>query len=505
MDRALASARPCASSAHDLLSIVSMPLVRTLVDSAKRSLKSSLAPVLRQIAPRRIDLPPARWGLDARPGQLAFEGHDLHALLSRWGSPLHVVLGSRLRANADAFRPSAPRDFEVYYSYKTNPIPGVLRFLHGRGIGAEVISHYELWLALELGVPPEKIIYNGPAKSDASLVLAMERNIGLLNVNHAEEIAHFAALARRVGSRPRVGVRVSLQAGWSGQFGVPAAAGAALEAFDAAFAEDVLDVVALHAHLGHPIAYEPTLIEFVRSTLAFADELHARTRKNLEILDFGGSLCTPTVEPIPSFRAALNRTFHCDLLPPNVEARLGIERYLQILVEMVDEHYAKRKRPRPRIFLEPGRAMTGDTQLLLASVLTTKQDRDVCWAVLDAGMNVASCVQNEYHQLFAVNRHGEAASGTYRLAGPICTPADVTYAAWELPRLEPGDSLCIMDSGAYFVPFATSFSFPQPGVVLLDSGVARSLRRAETFGDLVALDEAHDRGARLQHAPLQSF
>ena len=57
---------------------------------------------------------------------------------------------------------------EVYYSYKSNPAR-VLQLLHGLGIGAEVISEYELWLALKLGVPANRIVFNGPAKSTAAI------------------------------------------------------------------------------------------------------------------------------------------------------------------------------------------------------------------------------------------------------------------------------------------------------------------------------------------------
>jgi diaminopimelate decarboxylase len=77
---------------------------------------------------------------------------------------------------------------------------------------------------------------------------------------------------------------------------------------------------------------------------------------------------------------------------------------------------------------------------------------------------------------------------SYRLAGPICSPGDVLYWACSLPSLETGDKLVITDAGAYFVPFATSFSFPQPAIVMLDEGKERLIRRAERFEDLIALD-----------------
>jgi diaminopimelate decarboxylase len=127
--------------------------------------------------------------------------------------------------------------------------------------------------------------------------------------------------------------------------------------------------------------------------------------------------------------------------------------------------------------------------VLLTSVITTKEaDDGVHFAVLDAGINLAEGVRSEYHQLFAVNRYGKPADLTYTLAGPICSPGDVLYLAWDLPHLAPGDSLAIMDSGAYFVPFSTSFSFPRPAIVLVNDGEDTLLRRAESFADLVTHD-----------------
>ena len=62
----------------------------------------------------------------------------------------------------------------------------------------------------------------------------------------------------------------------------------------------------------------------------------------------------------------------------------------------------------PRVVLEPGRALTGDTQLLLTSVVDVKDDGSLAHAVLDAGINVAEPVPGEYHQLFSVDAPGRA-------------------------------------------------------------------------------------------------
>jgi diaminopimelate decarboxylase len=155
---------------------------------------------------------------------------------------------------------------------------------------------------------------------------------------------------------------------------------------------------------------------------------------------------------------------------------------------MVEDFFSQRRWPRPRIFVEPGRAVTGDAQMLLASVLRTKADSNMTFAILDAGINLAESCRSEYHQLFSANHFDRPATSVYRIVGPICTPGDTLYWAARLPPLVPGDTVLIMDAGAYFVPFATSFSFPQPPIVMIDHGDVRLLRRGERFDDLVSYD-----------------
>lgn len=460
---------------------------KRLLRRGKRELLRVLRPIFA--ATHADGLAPSQWRLSVH-GQkgLCLDGLSLHELLSRWGSPLHVVDGERLADNAAAFSKSYDGlpACEVYYSYKTNPIAEVLRTLHGRGIGAEVISPYELWLAFQLGVPPERIIYNGPAKSDESLREAIGREILLLNFNHREEIARVSSIAEALGKRPTVGVRINTSGGWSGQFGVPVDGGHALAAFAEAKAHASLDVAALHAHRGILIRTLGDLHGFLDQVLAFADQLRDALGIELRMLDLGGSLAIPTVQPLGASERRLNRTLQRPLPPPDPGATLSIDHYAREVARRVHAHYAQAGRPTPRIFLEPGRALTGNTQMLLTRVVTTKDAADgVSFAVLDAGINLAESVQHEYHQLFAVNRYGAEPERVYALAGPICSPGDVIYPAQALPVLRPGDSLAIMDAGAYLVPFSTSFSFPQPAIALIEGGGARLIRRAERFDDLM--------------------
>ena len=127
------------------------------------------------------------WGLNVNEKKhLVIGGCDCVELTEKYGTPLHVVDKALLQNNYNGFCESFKAhkiNFEVCYSYKTNPIPGILEVLHAIGAGAEVISPYELWLALRLKVRPDLIIYNGPHKSNESLKLAIQKKIKLATFN----------------------------------------------------------------------------------------------------------------------------------------------------------------------------------------------------------------------------------------------------------------------------------------------------------------------------------
>ncbi len=464
------------------------------MSTARKLAKRVLGGVARRYTPRRQDLPLSLWGLSQDgSGALSLRTVALGDLIRRWGTPLHVVDSLRLVENAAKFQarpPGAARGCRVLCSYKTNPVPGVLRMLHSQGLGAEVVSPYELWLALRLGVDPGAIVYNGPAKSRASIAVALDREVGLINVNARSEIAPLAALARRMGRRPTVGVRVVVPGSVGGQFGERIDTGAALAAFREALQFPELRVRALHSHYNGEIVGRDQLDAFLSSLLAFADELHARLGLAIEIIDIGGNLACPTVSRLSWRTRRLATSFGCEPVPRPPESVLSIDAYVERAVRRVEGHFAGTGRTAPELFVEPGRALMSNTQMLLSRVLAIR-DPDAAgmrWAVVDTGLHLAEPMSSEFHQLFSVAARRGSPQHLYRLSGPSCMLSDQVCAAWRLPELAVGDGLAIMDSGAYFVPFSSCFSFPRPGIVAVGHAGEEILRRAETFEDLIARD-----------------
>ncbi len=469
-----------------------------MIQAAKNALKKA---VMRAIVAndrrRRIslgmldrDLQPENWGASVGPeGHLLIAGCDTVELARRFGTPLYVVDRARLRSNFDtfasAFRSQGLR-VEVGYSYKTNPLPGVLQALHQFGAWAEVISHFELWLALELGVPPEKIVFNGPGKTREALELAVARGVSIINVDNEDEIDWIASCALKLKKRQRVGVRVVTSVGWSSQFGLNIQAGAARRAFERISAHRQLDAAGLHVHLGTGIRDIAVYVQAVSEALEFAHALRKALGINISMFDLGGGFGVPTVRPFTQWDMRLMAGGHRPTVT-DVSSAPSMADYARAIAEVFARHPAEGEAP--LLFFEPGRAITSSAQTLLLEVLAVKPaGGQVFNAICNGGKNITMPLGYEYHEIFAAaNLQGD---GTlrYDLFGPLCHPGDVLFKGKRLPRLSAGDFIAVMDAGAYFVPNQMNFSNPRPAAVMVEAGQARLIRSRETFEDIVVHD-----------------
>ena len=138
------------------------------------------------------------------------------------GTPLEIASTQMLAGNMGRAREILARhgwQDNIFYSYKTNPVPQALKVLHQNGAGAEVISERELNLALSLGVSPDRIVFNGIYKSPAALQTAVQKKIKCINIDAPQELDIVNQLSKDVEYKIGLGLRVRPSVGWQGQFG----------------------------------------------------------------------------------------------------------------------------------------------------------------------------------------------------------------------------------------------------------------------------------------------
>ena len=91
---------------------------------------------------------------------------------------------------------------------KANPVVALLQGLVAAGAGLETASTGELAVAAAAGCPPERVVFDSPAKTPRDLRAAIDAGLRL-NADNLEEVARIAALS----PSGRVGLRVNPEVG----------------------------------------------------------------------------------------------------------------------------------------------------------------------------------------------------------------------------------------------------------------------------------------------------
>jgi len=434
------------------------------------------------------------WGLEKTgDDHLALGGSDLVELAETYGTPLLVADEGRLRSNYREFAGAFQRYYpatKIFYSYKTNCVPAVIKILHDEGAGAEVVSPYELWLAGQCGVAPENIVYNGVNKSAEGLREAIENGTGTINVDSMTEIDRLAAVGITSETTTKLGLRIDPNVGWNAQFGIQPRRDA-LAALRQRWDRNVLSRLrGVHAHngsgIGDPGHYGKTVAALCATAGLMKDDLGVE----IDFIDIGGGFGRPTVRPLRLREVAAYRLLGITPRQPNAAAFPPIDAYARTVADALISACGKYGLGEPTLYAEPGRALASDAQILLVRVGDIKSGRGgKTYAVADGGLqNIAYPLSYEYHTCLLVNRASAAVDRRYHVVGPLCSPEDVLYRNWPLPELRSGDLLAIMDAGAYFSAWANNFSYPRPAFAMVSEGKHSLVRERETYEHLIALD-----------------
>ncbi len=409
--------------------------------------------------------------------QLHCENVSLAALATAVGTPLYVYSQAELQARAAAFVTSAPGALPCY-AIKANNNPAILRLLANAGLGADVTSGGELFLALHAGFPPDKIIFSGVGKRRDEIEMALDNGIRALHVESAMELEAIAAIASERQTVADIGVRVNpdihaethpyMTTGekWH-KFGV--APETAVTLLHTAREHPYLHPVGLAAHIGSQITAVPPFVQSAHFLVQMADEL-ASSGIRLAYVDVGGGL------GIDYGDWEIKRLRDSDQhQSPNllISQSPSIFEWVTAVTEpILAAGYG--------VVMEPGRAIVGPTGCLLSHVTYTKSQGGTQFAIVDAGMSdlIRPTLYDAYHPVLPISQPAEdTTNSAYTVVGPICETGDWLAKDRSLPTLQPGDLLAIMQAGAYGYAMASNYNGRLKPAELLVNGDHYSLIR----------------------------
>ena len=140
------------------------------------------------------------------------------------------------------------------------------------------------------------------------------------------------------------------------------------------------------------------------------------------------------------------------------------------------------------LLLEPGRTIVAPAAALLTRVLYKKQNGGKTFVITDAAMNdlIRPSLYGAHHEILAVQQPSNDARQHVDVVGPICETGDFFARDRELPFIESGDLIAIMDAGAYGMSLASNYNTrPRAAEVMVNGRKARLIRKRETIADLM--------------------
>lgn len=437
--------------------------------------------------------------LAVESGRLRIEDVDLGAVAARFGTPLYVHSERQLRANARAFREAFGDHWSggvlVMPSIKANLSLALRRILSEEGLGCDTVGRGELEAAVRGGVEPGLISLNGPIKDEALIRRGLElgARITVDSVAELERVRELARASRRratvrLRARPwlaleqqaelahePVSIRVAAQ---RYKPGIPTEQLLALPP-ELARAEE-LRISGLMVHIGR-LGREPEIwAELARWTGSLACQLSdAWPGWRPTEIDLGGGF------PVPRDPTAGG---HEEPAPPLADYAAAIAGGLGSALAEGELDPAS-----IRLEVEPGRALYGNSGVHLTAVRHLKRQRQplpLAWVETDSSELFLADVAFEHNRWtpVVVNRAGEELTETADLVGASCN-ADIIVADASLPRVEVGDVIAILDTGAYQDVGASNFNaMPRPATVLVSGAEVELIKRRETIAEIFSRD-----------------
>ncbi|MFN2206786.1 MAG: diaminopimelate decarboxylase, partial [Candidatus Promineifilaceae bacterium] len=397
-------------------------------------------------------------------GVLSCEDVPLTDIAAKAGTPVYVYSKKELLDRARAYHTAAGEDALVCYAVKANSSPALLRLLRGEGLGADVTSGGELFLALHAGIPPQKIIYSGVGKRPDEIDMAISAGIGALHIESEQELDLIGRMAADLGRVARISIRVNPNISadthpydstgrLEHKFGLPRETAVSL--YKRAAADPWLEPVGVAAHIGSQISDIRPYRALAEYLVDLAGELSS-AGVDLTYVDVGGGLAIDYNE---------------SGVPP-------VARWVSAVAGPVE-------RAGYRLVVEPGRSIVGPAGALVCAVLYTKEQGGKRFVIVDAGMNdlVRPAMYNAYHAVRPLcEANGSRPEITADIVGPVCETGDFLARDRLISEVRPGELLALMNAGAYGFAMSSNYNGRlRPPEVLVDGADFHLIRRRQAY------------------------
>ena len=420
-------------------------------------------------------------------GNISVGGCDLKELAEKYGTPLYVIDEDTLRGvcrdHKEAFK-DCP-NIKMMYASKALCTSAITRILDEEGFGFDTVSAGEIYTVYKSGVDMSKVLFNGNNKTRREIELALSVKIGRFSVDNFYEAELLNKIAEEKGVKVDILLRLTpgiechtheyIQTGQiDSKFG-----------FDLNQVDNIITLIineykninikGVHAHIGSQIFELKSFEDEVEILIKEIARINKKFGLSLDEMNIGGGLGVKYTEK------------DC---PPDVKA----------LAEAVTNAMHRHSVKIPAIYLEPGRSIISTSGVTLYTVGSSKEvnidGKIKRYVAVDGGMadNPRPSMYQAEYTADVVNKPNFQKNEKVTIAGRYCESGDILINEIALPNLEPGDIICVYNTGAYNYSMASNYNrVEKPAMVLVKSSQSDIIVNRESLDDLIIRDNIPDR------------
>ena len=422
-------------------------------------------------------------------GSMKVEGNELYvggvkasALSKEYGTPLYVIDEELVRSNCRRYYNAMKceeRGNRVTYAGKAFINMSMCNLVNEENLYLDVVSGGELYTAYKAGFPLERIYFHGNNKSDYEIDLGVRLGIGRFIVDNIHELEVLNSIAQEYGRVQKVYLRITpgveahtheyIKTGQlDSKFGFPVIGDTVYDAIKRAMELEYIELNGLHCHIGSQIFDLEPFEDTTEIMLNLINDIKEKLGYEIKELDLGGGFGIYYTEG---------------------DKPKEIEEYCSVIINKADEICRKLNMNVPILSIEPGRSIVGNSGLTLYTVGAIKEIPNIRkYVSVDGGMsdNIRPALYSANYESLIANRVFDNSKEIVTVAGKCCESGDVLLNSIEMPRMETGDILAIMSTGAYGHSMANNYNrIPKAAVVSVSNGISKVMCKRETYEDLL--------------------
>ncbi len=400
-------------------------------------------------------------------GELFVENVSLKKIAEKFGTPCYIYSQSALTNAYQEFDAAfEDRDHLICYAVKANSNLAILNLLARLGSGFDIVSGGELQRVIRAGGDAQKTIFSGVGKSVNEMRMALNLNILCFNVESEAELITLNHVAQNMNKVAPVSLRVNpdvdakthpyISTGLKeNKFGI--AVDEAMRIYQSAHLYPYIRFTGIDCHIGSQLSLIEPFVEASEKMLQLFDGLK-KQKLDIEHIDLGGGLG----------------------IRYNNEKPPSIKEYISKLCSIT-------RNIKQRLVIEPGRALVGNSGILLTRIEYLKQTPARNFAIVDAAMNdlIRPSLYDAYHEILPVEKSTIEAKN-YEIVGPICETGDFLGHDRKLSIMN-GDLLAIMSAGAYGMSMSSNYNTrPRAAEILVVGSQTHVIRQRESIEQIIA-------------------